>query len=123
MTGSRILLISKSPLFVEAIKQLLRTANIVIDTTVRHTEEAWPLLKTEKFTSIVMDFDDPSITESEFISRLYRQTSTQRVILLESGDNRMIVHRREISDHATPSDLIFALQDAPANLEASNYLN
>lgn len=123
MDGSRVLLISKRPLFAEAVTQLLKTANIIVTATVRHAEDAWPLLKSEKIINIIAEYDDPSVTEGDFISNLFEQSNAQRVILLDSDKNRMVVHHRESSDHVTARDLIVAIQDVPPALSASNFLN
>lgn len=123
MNGSRVLLISKRPLFAEAVTRILKTANIIIVATVCCTEDAWSLLKSEKIINIIAEFGDPSVTEGDFISKIFQQSNAQRVILLDSDNNRMVVHRRESSDHITARDLIVALQDVPPILSASNFLN
>ena len=111
MNSHGVLLISRSPLFTEAIKQLLQAANIKIAATVQQIEDAWPFLRSQTIASIVAECDDASVNEGVIISQLCRWESTQLVIFLTLDGNRMVIHRREYVDDVTSTELILALQD------------
>lgn len=111
MNNDGVLLISRSPLFTEAIQQLLQAGNIKIAATVHAVEDVWPLLQSHSITKVVAEFDDVGLNEGAIIAQLCRRDRSQRVILLTLNGNSMIVHRREYVDNVTSSDLIMALQE------------
>ncbi len=116
MDNHGVLLISRSLLFTEAVKQLLQAENIEVTATVQQIEDAWPLLRSRAMVNIIAELDDSSIDEGMIISQLCRQDNTQLVIFLSLESNRMIVHRRECVDNVTSGELILALQDIPQAL-------
>ncbi|MEW5961473.1 MAG: response regulator, partial [Chloroflexota bacterium] len=90
-----VLIISCHPLFAEAITHLLEEGGVHQVTTVDTIPNALSLLKHQTIKTVIVDYDEPQLRDTEVVSSLVENDQAYQVIFLTMSDNQMIVHHRE----------------------------
>ena len=110
MKSWRVLVVSESVLFADALTHLLQEAGIQVVTQVGNCEEAQAILSALNINTVVVDYDERRQDDAEIIIRFTENDRSCHVVLLTMVNNKMIVYRRESVENVTPADLIEAIR-------------
>ena len=111
MESSSVLIISDSPLFVDAVGRLLEAENIRVVVETEDLELARTILDTQAVDAIVVDQDSPLLQQTNALAHLMDYQEERHVIFLTLADNRMTVHHQERVENVTPADLVGAIRN------------
>lgn len=107
MKNCRVLVISDSPLFVEAVSHLLKNEeSIELAVQTNDLAEARSMLKDDTINVVIIDHDATQLRDVEVLAHLINGNDSYRVIFLTMAGNEMIVHQRERIKNVTPADLV-----------------
>jgi DNA-binding NarL/FixJ family response regulator len=106
----RVLVVSESALFADALSRLLHEAGIQVVTQVGNCEEAQAILAAQNIHTVVVDYDERRQDDTEIIIRFAENSRSCHVVLLTMVNNKMIVYHRESVENVTPADLIEAIR-------------
>ena len=110
MKNCRVLIVSESPLFTDAISRLLAEANINVVAVAKNLEEARTFLGEQEIDAIVIDHNDAQPQDTEIVGYLISNSKECQIIFLTMAGNQMIVHHREQIENVTPADLVDAVR-------------
>ncbi len=110
MTAARLLIISRHPLFAEALARLAQETGCEIVGTIAEVPDALPLLRAHApVTTIIVDRAVAETREAEWLALLQQGNAARRIILLTLEGNEMIVHERRKVTRVTEVELRQAL--------------
>lgn len=112
MKNCRVLLVSDSPLFIEAINRLLAEEDIYVTATASNIEEARLVVDTQEIDAIIVDHHDAHQQDTEIVAHLISHKQECQIIFLTMAGNQMIVHHRERVENVTPADLVGAIRSS-----------
>jgi DNA-binding NarL/FixJ family response regulator len=108
----RVLIISGHPIFAQAIARLMgREAGIQVVGVASSLEEALPLVEDLAPHTVVVDYDDASLRDVEYLPLMAPEGESRQIIFLTLAGNEMVIHHRERMENVTPSDLTKAIKD------------
>jgi len=106
----RVLIVSASPLFADAICRLLEQEGISVVATASSLEEAGLIRKSQPIDATVINHDDTQLQDAAVVSELMHNQEARQIVFLTLAGNQMIVHHRERIENVTPADLIGAIR-------------
>ena len=112
MESSRVIIVSDSPLFVDAVSRLLEEQDIHVIAKTSDPEEVRELLDSHQVDAIVVDQDSVPIQRANTMSHIMNYQEERPVIFLTLADNQMIVHHQERVRNVTPADLVGAIRSS-----------
>lgn len=118
MNGQRVLIISKHPLFADAIAHVLGSEGIVVVGVATDLDQAAVLIGEQRPTAVVVDCDDPSHPNPELMALMTAGDSQAHVVLLSLASNRMAVYQWQQVGNATSADLVSALSKSVGDIGA-----
>jgi DNA-binding NarL/FixJ family response regulator len=113
MTNRRVLIVSESDLFVDALSRLLQEAGISVMGRANQPEDARAFLNAQQIDTVVVDYDDRRFRDAEVVAQLINNDEERQVVFLTMVGNKMIVHQRERIENVTPADLIRVIRLSP----------
>ena len=111
VSGNPVLIISRHPLFAEAITHVLASEGIAVVAVASSLSVAIPLLREHRPSTIIVDCEDPRRPKTEMLALLEDVNVEASVVFLSLDDNRMVVHQwRQLGD-ASSADLVSVLRN------------
>lgn len=110
MKNWRVLIVSESDLFVDALSRLLQAEGMSVTGQAHDLAEARSLLNLQGIDTVLVDHDESRLRDAQAISQLVEGDEDYQVIFLSMVGNRMIIHRRERVEDVTPADLVKAIR-------------
>ena len=112
MEISRVIIISDSPLFIDAVSRLLEEQDIHVIASTNDPEEARTIIDSDQVNAIVVDQDSTPVQDASAMSHILNYQEERPVIFLMLADNQMIVHHQERVKNVTPADLVGAIRSS-----------
>ncbi len=113
MFPSRVLIISRHPLFAESLARLTQKAGGEVMARVTTVENALPLLQSDgNIAAIIVDYAETQGCDPAWLAHLQPRTAARRIIFLTLHGNEMIVHEQQRVSHVSEAELLCALHDA-----------
>ena len=109
MKNCRVIIVSNSSLFVDAVSRLLQKDEIQVVTCVNSVEETQLALNKHPIDSIVVDYDDPQLSATDTLINNFKTPAARRIVYLSLADNEMTFHYQERIENITPAELIKAI--------------
>ncbi len=111
MSDRRVLIISSHPLFAEGIERILQEdGNLTVVARSRELLEALPLVEQYQPDTVIVDYDEPGLCDTEVVNLLVGNQDERQIIFLTLSGSRMIVYHRQRVEDATPGDLLSTLR-------------
>ncbi|MCS6844580.1 MAG: hypothetical protein NZ528_09740 [Caldilineales bacterium] len=118
MNGQRVLIISKHPLFADAIAHVLSSEGIAVVGVAGDLPRAAELISEQRPSAIVVDCDDPSHPDPDLMGLMMASDTEAHLVLLSLDSNRMAVYQWHQVGHATSADLVSALSTSMQRINA-----
>lgn len=118
MNGQRVLIISKHPLFADAIAHVLNSEGIAVVGVATDLDRAAALIGEHRPSAIVVDCDDPSHPNPELMALMMASDTQAHLVLLSLANNRMAVYQWQQVGNATSADLVLALSQSVQRVTA-----
>ena len=109
MGQSSVLIISSHILFAEAIARILQREAIEVLPVVDSIEAARPLIEAHQPEAIIVEREEASPVETDFVALLGEDRNRQ-VIFLTLTENQIVVHSWQRVKNATSDDLVSILR-------------
>ena len=111
MSGNHVLIISRHPLFAEAITHVLASEGIGVAGIANSLPTALPLLREHRPSTVIVDCEEPCHPEAAMLALLDEAELEAKVVFLSLADNRMVVHQWRRLGDATSADLVSVLRN------------
>lgn len=118
MDGQRVLIISKHPLFADAIAHVLSSEGIAVVGVVTDLSRAAALISEQRPSAVVVDCDDPSHPDPALMALLTENDTQAHLVLLSLASNRMAIYQWQQVGNATSADLVSALSQSVQRVTA-----